>query len=142
LQDPPAEPALPSPPDPPTDPSNQIQVVEYLNNLDKYKTQVTAIQDNYRSQMDIYKTTASIYQDKMIQYQEDLAQYDIARAGAVSSGEALISNAKKSHGWGWVDKTDPDIYYPWLIKTWSAQVLLMVLYLCIILILVKRKDAH
>jgi ABC transport system ATP-binding/permease protein len=138
----PPEPALPAPPGVLQDPSNQVQVVQYLNALKKYQDDVTLIQNDYRSQLGIYQATASIYQGQMIQYQEDLAKYTVARVTAVSAGEALIDGVAIQSDWAWVNKRDPNIYFPWLFKTWIAQVILVVAYFTICLILVKSKDVH
>ncbi len=138
----PPEPTLPNPPDPLLDTSNQVQVVQYLNALKKYQDDVTTIQNSYRTQVDVYQATASIYQGQMIQYQEDLARYTVARVTAVSAGEGLIDGVAIQSKWAWVNKRDPTIYYPWLFRTWIAQVILVVAYFSICLILVKSKDVH
>ena len=39
-----------------------------------------------------------------------------------------------------MNKKDPSIYIPWLIQTWVAQLVIVLIYLIIILILGKRKD--
>jgi len=138
----PAEPAMPAPPAVLQDISNQVEVVQYLNALKKYQEDVTTIQNDYKSQVDIYQATANIYQSKMVQYQEDLAKYTVARVTAVSAGEGLISAIASDSIWSWVDKSDPKIYYPWLFNMWYAQGILMVLYFVIILVFVKLKDVH
>ncbi len=142
LPESPAEPVLPAPPNPPTDTSNQVQVVEYLNALNHYEQAVTTIQNNFRSQMDFYQNTVALYQAHMIQYQEDLASYTVARVTAVSSGEGLIEGASVASAWTWVNNSDPNIFFPWLFKTWYAQGILVVIYFSIILFLVKIKDVH
>ncbi len=142
LPDAPAQPALPPAPGVIQDTSNQVQVVQYLNALKKYQDDVTTLQNNYRSQMDIYQASANIYQGQMLQYQEDLAKYTVARVTAVSAGEGLIYGVAIQSQWAWVDKSNPKIYYPWLFKTWIAQAILVAAYFTICLILVKRKDVH
>ncbi len=59
--------------------------MQYLNALKKYQEDVSTIQNNYRSQIDIYQAMAAIYQGQMVQYQEDLADYTVARVTAVSA---------------------------------------------------------
>ena len=117
----PPQPALPPAPGVLQDTSNQVQVVQFLNALKKYQDDVTTIQNNYRSQMDIYQASAKHYQGQMLQYQEDLAKYTVARVTAVSAGEGLIDGVAVQSQWAWVDKSDPKIYYPWLFRTWIAQ---------------------
>jgi hypothetical protein len=142
LPDAPPEPIIPPPPDPLTDPSNQVQVVEYLGALKQYQDDVTNIQNNYRSQMDFYQNTMEIYQAHMVQYQEDLARYTVTRVTAVSSGEGTIDGMATGIAWAWVDKHDPVTFFRWLLKTWEAQCIIGMVYFCIILVLVKMKDAH
>jgi ABC transport system ATP-binding/permease protein len=138
----PPEPGLPAPPAPVQDVSNQVQVVQYMDALKKYQDDVTQIQNNYRTQVAVYQATANIYQSRMIQYQEALAKYTVARVSAVSAGEALIDGAGGTLKWAWVNRNDPKTYFPWLFKTWIAQVILVALYFSVCLILVKRKDIH
>jgi ABC transport system ATP-binding/permease protein len=142
LPDAPPEPALPPSPSVLPDTSNQVQVVQYLNALKKFQDDVTTIQNNYESQMDIYQASAKIYQSQLIQYQEDLAKYTVARVTAVSAGEGLIDGVAIQSEWAWVDKRDSKIYYPWLFKSWIAQVVLVAAYFAICLILVKNKDVR
>jgi len=138
----PPEPVLPSAPSQLQDTSNQVAVVQYLDSLNKYQDDVAKIQNNYRTQIGIYQAMANIYQSQMIRYQEDLAKYTVARVTAVSSGEALIDSVKVSVDFGWVNKSNPNIYFPWLFRTWFAQVILVAAYFSIILVLVKLKDVH
>jgi ABC transport system ATP-binding/permease protein len=138
----PPEPVIPSAPGLLEDTSNQVQVVQFLNALKKYQDDVATIQKDYRAQVEIYQATGTIYQGQMVQYQEALAKYSVARATAVSAGEALIDGVAVQSQWAWVDKRDPQIYYPWVFKTWIAQVILVVAYFCVCLILVKSKDVH
>jgi ABC transport system ATP-binding/permease protein len=142
LPESPAEPVLPPAPDPPQDTSNQVQVVEYLNSLKKYQEDVTKIQDDYRHQMSIYQSLVTIYQNNMITYQEKLASYTVARVTAVSSAEGVIDSVINRWSWAFVDKRDPNTFYPWLYQVWSAQIILVVVYFIIILVLVKSKDVH
>ena len=115
-------------------------MVQYLNSLDSYQKDVKNIQDNYRNQMTLYQVQADIYKNKMAKYQEDLAKYQVARISAVNTAEGNIKGIADSYGWAFVNKSDPKIYFPWLFKTWFAQVEIVAVYYVIILILIKRKD--
>jgi ABC transport system ATP-binding/permease protein len=142
LPDAPPQPVLPAPPGVLQDTSNQVQVVQYLNSLKEYQEDVTTIQNDYQTQMDIYEATANIYQSQMIQYQEDLANYTVARVTAVSAGEALIDGVAVQSEWAWVNKRDPNVYFPWVFRTWIAELILVVAYFTVCMILVKSKDVH
>ncbi len=137
----PAEPVIPAAPAPPEDNYNQVQIAQYLNSLTAYQATVKAIQDDYRRQMDIYKMKADVYTNQMAKYQEDLATYYVSRISAVKSVEGIIEAMKKKYfDWAYVDKNNPDIFYPWLLRTWFAQVEIVFVYFVIILFLIKRKD--
>ena len=136
----PSEPVIPPAPEPPSDKYDQVKMAQYLNALSSYQNQVKDIQDSYRNQMDLYRSMADVYQGEMTKYQEDLAMYNISRVAAVKGAEGVIDGVTQQYGWAWVDKDDPNIYYPWLINTWLAQVIISSVYFAIILYLIKRKD--
>jgi ABC-type multidrug transport system ATPase subunit len=140
MPDQPPEPVIPPAPNPPEDKYNQVQMVQYLNALIAYQDSVKNIQDNYRNQMELYQTMADVYKIQIAKYQEDLATYYVARISAVKAGEGIIQGITESYGWAYVNKKDPTIYFPWLFKTWLAQVEIVAVYFAVILILIKRKD--
>jgi ABC-type multidrug transport system ATPase subunit/pSer/pThr/pTyr-binding forkhead associated (FHA) protein len=119
---------------------DQVAIAQYLNSLKSYQDDVKNIQDNYRNQMTLYQVQADIYKNKMIKYQEDRAKYEVARISAVNTAEGNIKGIIEKYGWAFVNKSDPKIYFPWLFKTWFAQVEIVAVYYVIILILIKRKD--
>ena len=116
-------------------------MVQYLNALQSYQDEVTLIQDQYRSEMSLYEAQAEMYQAQMKDYQQDRLSYESARNSAIASAEGMIKSIKEEFGWAFVNKNDPEIYYPWLVKTWVAQTVLIGVYFLLILILIKRKDA-
>jgi hypothetical protein len=140
LPDQPPEPVIPEAPSLPANSYDQVQMVQYLNALDSYQKDVNNIQDNYRNQMTLYQVQADIYKNKMAKYQEELAKYQVARISAVNTAEGNIKGIADSYGWAFVNKSDPKIYFPWLFKTWFAQIEIVAVYYVIILILIKRKD--
>jgi hypothetical protein len=140
LPEQPAEPVIPPAPSLPADKYNQVQMVQYLNGLDSYQKDVKNIQDNYRNQMTLYQVQADIYKNKMIKYQEDQAKFQVARISAVNTAEGNISGIAVKYGWAFVNKADPKIFFPWLFRTWIAQLEIVAVYFVIILILIKRKD--
>ena len=142
LPDQPPEPVIPSAPDPPKDSYNQVQMAQYLNALVSYQEDVKNIQDNYRNQMDLYKTMADVYQSEMTKYQIDLANYTVARVSAVRVSEGTIQGYTGDLGWTFVNKDNPEIYFPWLFTTWFAQVVIVAVYFVIILVFIKRKDVN
>jgi ABC-type multidrug transport system ATPase subunit len=142
LADPPSEPTIPQSPTPPDDNYDQVKMAIYLNALVAYQDQVKTIQDNFRNEMDLYQVQAEVYTDKMTLYQEDLARYTIARVSAVKGAEGMISKVNEMFAWAWVDKSDPSIYIPWLLRSWLAQVEICLVYFLVILYMMKRKDIN
>jgi len=140
LREKPPEPELPEAPPPPEDKNDQVAMVQYLNALDNYQKEAERIQDEYRNQMVIYEADAKVYEAQMTQYQEALTEYNIAREGAAKGAESMIESASENFGYGYVNKDDPDVFWPWLARTWAAQGVLITVYFVIILFLIKRKD--
>jgi hypothetical protein len=140
LADPPAEPVIPPAPSLPEDKYDQVKMVEYLNALSDYQNNVKAIQENYKNEMELYKVMGDVYQAEMSKYLEELATYNISRVSAVKGAEGVIELFNEKYGWAWVNKDDPKIFFPWLFRTWFAQIEIVMVYLAIILIMIKRKD--
>ena len=136
----PPEPVIPDAPPPPDDNFDQVKMAQYLNALSSYQNQVKDIQDSYKNQMNLYRAQSDVYQGEMTKYQEDLAVYNISRVSAVKAAEGIIDAVTAQYGWAWVDKDNPSIYYPWLFKSWFAQVEISTVYFALILYLIKRKD--
>ncbi len=124
----------------PEDEYDQVKMVQYLNALSDYQNTVKAIQENFRNEMDLYQVRSDVYKGEMTNYLEELARYNISRVSAVKGGEGIIEGVTEKYGWAWVYKDDPEIYNPWLFKTWFSQGVIMVVYFVIILVLIKRKD--
>jgi ABC-type multidrug transport system ATPase subunit/pSer/pThr/pTyr-binding forkhead associated (FHA) protein len=136
----PPQPVIPAAPTPPANNFDQVQMAQYLNALVSYQIDVKNIQDNYQNQMDLYQVMADVYKSQITKYQEDLAKYDVARISAVNTAEGTIQGISDSYSWAFVNKNDPNIYFPWLFKTWLAQVEIVAVYFLVILYLIKRKD--
>jgi ABC transport system ATP-binding/permease protein len=139
----PAQPPQPVIPDAPAAPANkfdQVQMAQYINALVSYQDNVKNIQDNYQNQIALYQVQADVYKSEITKYQEDLAKYDVARISAVNTAEGNIQGTSASYSWAFVNKKDPKIYFPWLFKTWFAQIEIVAVYFVAILFLIKRKD--
>jgi ABC-type multidrug transport system ATPase subunit/pSer/pThr/pTyr-binding forkhead associated (FHA) protein len=136
----PPAPVIPDAPPPPDDKFDQVKMAQYLNALSSYQDQVKDIQDSYKNQMNLYRAMSDVYKGEMTQYQEDLAIYNISRVSAVKGAEGVISSVTEKYGWAWVDKDNPDLYFPWLFNAWLAQIKISLVYFALILFLIKRKD--
>ena len=136
----PPEPVLPEAPEPPTDKNDQVAMVQYLNALSDYQNEAERIQNDYRSQMQVYEAQAKVYEVEMADYQEAITTYNVAREGATKGAEELMASASDQFGFGYVNKDDPEIFWPWLFGDWTAQGIIITVYFLVILYLIKRKD--
>lgn len=140
LAEKPAEPEFPPAPEPPEDENDQVATVAYLNALQSYQDEVNLLQDQYRSAMDLYEAQAKVFEAQMEDFQTEKIAYEGARAEAVNSAEALIENVREEFGWAFVNKNDTKAFWTWMIQTWLAQIIIMLVYITLILIIIKRKD--
>jgi len=140
LRDKPAEPVIPSAPEAPADKYDQVAMAQYMSALQSYQDDVQRIQDDYKNQMELYEAEAKVYQAEMVKYQEALSKYEMARNSAVKGAEGLIDSVTEEFGWAWVDKGNPNEFWPWLFKAWIAQCVIIFVYFLGILVLIKRKD--
>ncbi len=136
----PTEPVLPPAPEKPTNEQDQIAMTKYMNSLGDYQEEVNQIQELYKSEMSIYEAESEVYQAEMTDYQERYTEWEIARNSAVGGAEGLIESITEEFGWGWVNKENPDIFWSWLLKAWFAQVVIIIIFIGLILIMIKRKD--
>jgi ABC-type multidrug transport system ATPase subunit len=140
LREKPAEPVIPPAPQEPPKDADQVEMTKYLNAIKDYQDEVTRIQNSYQSEMALYEQDAELYQAQVEDYQKELMTYEAARNTAVNSAEGLIGSIKDELGWTFVNKNDPQIFWPWLFKTWIAQVIIIAVYFILILGIFKLKD--
>jgi ABC-type multidrug transport system ATPase subunit/pSer/pThr/pTyr-binding forkhead associated (FHA) protein len=136
----PPEPEIPPAPEPPADQGDQVAMVQYLNALQAYQDDVALIQDQYRSEIELYEAQADVFKAQMEDYQEARLEYESARSTAINSAESVIESVRDEFGWAYVDKNDDEIFWPWMLGTWGAQLVLIGVYIVLILVLIKRKD--
>ena len=74
LADPPSEPVIPLAPTIPEDKYDQVKMVQYLNALSDYQNNVSAIQQNYKNEMELYKVMGDVYQAEMSKFLEEQAR--------------------------------------------------------------------
>ena len=134
--DPPPEPVIPERPVEPADQSDNVAMADFFAALKAWETQATAIQEDYKRQIADYQTRTELYKSEAIAYQE--AQ--IAQARAITPAEANVELFYSSFGWSWVDKEDSLAYWTKIIKTWLAQLVIILILFGTILYLQKRKD--
>ncbi len=136
LGDPPPEPVIPERPVEPTDQSDNVAMADFFTALKAWETQATAIQEDYKRQIADYQARTELYKSEAIAYQES----QIAQARAITPAEASVELFYSSFGWSWVDKEDSLAYWMKIIKTWLAQLIIILILFGAILYLQKRKD--
>jgi ABC transport system ATP-binding/permease protein len=137
----PKEPTIPPAPEPPADQNDQVAMIQYMNALQSYQDDVKVIQDQFRSEMNLYRSQADLYTAQMKDYQSAKISYDAARNTAVRSAESMIEANIDKIGWAFVNIRDLNILISWIIKTWTAQAIIIGVYFLLILMFIKRKDA-
>ncbi len=136
----PAEPTLPTAPAQPADPNNLQMLQLYLSDLTAYNTQVSQIQNDYKTSMNAWQQQQEDYKTQIETYQNDLSELVIKRAIAVGSAEATIRRFKDDYGWTFVNKNDRPAYLRTLVTTWAAQSIISLILFIGVVILQKRRD--
>jgi ABC-type multidrug transport system ATPase subunit/predicted component of type VI protein secretion system len=138
----PEDPIIPEPPPEPEDQADAVAVADYLAELEEYQETVEQIRAASEQEFAEYEAEIQIYQSEMIAFQEELVGWQIAREAAVLPAESLINTFQRDFGWTFVDKENPDQFWPFIINTWVAQGVIIGTLFIAILVLMKRKDAR
>jgi hypothetical protein len=137
----PTEPVIPAAPEPPADQNDKVAMVQYMNALNSYQDEVKLLQDQFRTEMDLYRSQADLYTAQMKEFQSAKVSYEAARDTAVRSAESLIEANINVMGWAFVNTKDNGTLIPWVTQTWIAQLIIISVYLMLIVVFIKRKDA-
>jgi hypothetical protein len=87
-----------------------------------------------------YEAAIGVYRSEVVSYQEALIRHQAAVVSAVQPAEAILGTFVRDLDWTFVDKENPGKYWPFLFKTWGAQMVMITVLFFSILILQKRKD--
>ena len=136
----PADIEIPPPPPEPEDQSDAVAVAEYLAALQVYQEEVQELQASAEADFAEYEAAIGVYRSEVVSYQEALIRHQAAVVSAVQPAESILGAFVRDLDWTFVDKENPGKYWPFLFKTWGAQMLMIVVLFFGILILQKRKD--
>jgi ABC transport system ATP-binding/permease protein len=136
LGDPPPEPVIPERPVQPQDQSDNVAMADYFTKLQEWETEATAIQENYKREIDDYQTRAEIYQSERVAYETALVNLKVA----VAPAEGIVRTFYNAAGIFYVDKNDPIAYVAKVTFAWIVQIGICLLLFVAILYLQKRKD--
>jgi len=140
IGDPPEKPVLPDPPQKPSDQSDALAVNQYLDDLQAYQDETDRLQSDYESRVEEYQERVDKYQKDVADYQAELADWQIARNEAVGKAEGLLQGYFENYSWSFVNKEDSRAYRSKIIKSWSAQFVIILVLFALTLLLMKRKD--
>jgi ABC-type multidrug transport system ATPase subunit/pSer/pThr/pTyr-binding forkhead associated (FHA) protein len=140
IGDPPEKPVLPDPPQKPSDQSDPLAMNQYLDDLQAYQDETDRLQSDYESRVEEYQERVDKYQKDVADYQAELADWQIARNEAVGKAEGLLQGYFENYSWSFVNKEDSRAYRSKIIKSWSAQFVIILVLFALTLLLMKRKD--
>ena len=133
---------IPDPPPKPEDESDTVAMAEYLELLQDYQVEVNQLQETSKLEFAEYEAEITLYQAELMAYQEALIEYSAAVATAVQPAETVLATFVGNLGWAFVDRDNPEEFFPFLYKTWVAQSLIILILFGGILFLQKRKDVN
>jgi ABC-type multidrug transport system ATPase subunit/pSer/pThr/pTyr-binding forkhead associated (FHA) protein len=137
----PLDPDVPDPPAEPEDQSDTVAVADYLAALQDYQTLVEQIQADAEAEFAEYESEIEVYQAQVVSFQEELVNWQITREAAALPAEGLIYTFAKDFSWTFVDKNNPDKFWPFIYRTWIVQGVIISVLFFAILLLQKRKDS-
>ena len=115
-------------------------MADFFVRLQAWEQQATAIQEDYKRQIEAYQAQSEVYKSEVITYQKELIEWQIAQASAVTPAEGVIDTFNSGFGWTYVDKEDSQAYWGKIIFTWVVQSGIILMLFVAILFLQKRKD--
>ncbi|RPJ24185.1 MAG: FHA domain-containing protein, partial [Chloroflexi bacterium] len=124
---PPPEPVLPERPVQPLDQSDNVAMADYFQKLQEWEAQATAIQDDYKQQIEAYQAQSEVYKSEVITYQTELAAWQVGQGSAVSPAEFAIGKYYTDLKWTVVNKNDNGAYFAKILKAWSVQLLIILI---------------
>jgi len=152
-EDPPTEPVrppnpqIPEQPPRPEDESDSIAMAEWQKAMEAWNLEATQVQENFQLQMDQYEAELALWRVQMEDYQEraleaerDQVERRIAIESAVLPAEELIRQFEPGFGWSYVDKGDSGAYRSMILKTWAAQLVIILILFLMTMFVQKRKD--
>ena len=140
LAPPPPEPVLPERPVQPADQSDNVAMAEFFAQLQAWEQEVSAIQADYKRQIEAYQAQSEVYRSEVITYQTELAEWQVGQGSAVSPAEFAVNKYYTDLGWTTVNKEDTAAYLAKILTAWGVQSFIILILFGAILFLQKRKD--
>ena len=127
---------LPAWPVQPTDQSDTVAMAEFFTALQEWEVEATAVQEDYKRQIEDFQVRAKVYEAEKIAYETARVEVQVA----VAPAEGIVNTFYQGTGWAYVNKEDSGAYLAKITKTWMVQSGIILLLLGAILFLQKRKD--
>jgi len=140
LGDPPPEPIIPERPIQPADQSDTVAMAEFFTALQKWEEQATAVQEDYKKQIEDFQVRAKVYEAEKVAYETARINQQIALQSAVAPAEGIVKTFYDGVNWSYVDKEDAGAYITKITKAWFVQLFICLILFVAILYFQKRKD--
>ena len=111
-------------------------MAEFFTALQEWEVEATAIQEDYKQQIEDFQVRAKVYEAEKIAYETARVEIQVA----VAPAEGIVNTFYTGTGWAYVNKEDSAAYLAKLSKTWMVQFSIIVILFGAILFLQKRKD--
>jgi len=140
LGDPPPEPVIPPRPEQPVDQSDTVAMAEFFTALQEWEQQATAVQEEYKQQIEDFQVRAKVYETEKVAYETERVNQQIALQSAVAPAEGIVKTFYDGINWSYVNKKDTTAYFAKITKAWLVQIFICLILFGAILYLQKRKD--
>jgi ABC-type multidrug transport system ATPase subunit len=143
----PTRPQIPPQPQEPEDQSDQVAMAKWREEVLAWQEQASQIQDDFDVQMEAYRSEVALYRAQLESFQQRALEAErgqvarrIAIESAVLPAEELIRQFEPGFGWTYVDKDNSGAYRSMILKTWAAQLVIIVILVVLTMFVQKRKD--
>ncbi len=143
----PPEPAIPPRPPEPEDQSDNLAMAKWREETLAWEEQAEGIRNGYRAELEAYegelgrfREEAQTYQACVVAAESSQVEQRIALEASVLPAEELIRQFYPGFGWTFVDKNNTVAYRTMILKTWAAQLVIILILFVLIMFLLKRKD--
>ncbi len=111
-------------------------MAEFFTALQEWEQQATAVQEDYKRQIEDFQVRAKLYEAEKVAYETARVQLQVA----VAPAEGIVKTFYDGVGWSYVDKKDSAAYFAKITKAWLVQIFICLILFGAILFLQKRKD--
>jgi hypothetical protein len=143
----PPRPEIPPRPEECADQSDNICMAKWREDVLAWEEESTAIQEGYEAQLEQYRAEVAQYkiqledfQNRTVASRQGQVERRIAVEASILPAEELIRQFYPGFGWTFVDKNDTAAYRSMILKTWTAQLVIILILFVLIMFLLKRKD--